>query len=112
MPLGLLAGLALTWVRQGLPLYARLALWAAFQARRRLAAPTLAVQSRAYYRAPAATDRAFAVPGRVRYHGPPPDPGAPDPGRSDAWPPAPAPASGPAGRAAGAGSAPAAEAGA
>ena len=68
-PLGIAAGLALTWVQAGQPIYQIVLLWLLFQLRRLLAAPTLLVTSRQYYARRQAPTRPFALSGRVSYSG-------------------------------------------
>ena len=68
-PLGIAAGLALTWVQAGQPIYQIILLWVLFQLRRLLSAPTLLVNSRQYYARRQAPTRPFALSGRVSYSG-------------------------------------------
>jgi hypothetical protein len=68
-PLGIAAGLALTWVQAGQPIYKIILLWMLFQLRRLLAAPTLLVTSHQYYAWRQAPTRPFALSGRVSYSG-------------------------------------------
>jgi hypothetical protein len=68
-PLGLAAGLALTWVQAGQPIYQIVLLWLLFQLRRLLTAQTLLVNSRQYYARRQAPTRPFALSGRVSYSG-------------------------------------------
>ena len=68
-PLGIAAGLALTWVQAGQPIYQIVLLWVLFHLRRLLAAHTLIVTSRQYYARRQAPTRPFALSGRVSYSG-------------------------------------------
>jgi hypothetical protein len=68
-PLGIAAGLALTWVQAGQPIYQIFLLWVLFHLRRLLAAETLLVNSRQYYARRQAPTRPFALSGRVSYSG-------------------------------------------
>ena len=68
-PLGIAAGLALTWVQAGQPIYQIVLLWVLFHLRRLLAAETLIVTSHQYYARRQAPTRPFALSGRVSYSG-------------------------------------------
>jgi hypothetical protein len=68
-PLGIAAGLALTWVQVGQPIYQIVLLWVLFHLRGLLAAHTLIVTSRQYYARRQAPTRPFALSGRVSYSG-------------------------------------------
>jgi hypothetical protein len=68
-PLGIAAGLALTWVQAGQPIYQIVLLWVLFHLRRLLAPQTLIITSRQYYAQRQPPTRPFALSGRVSYSG-------------------------------------------